>query len=74
MQTADAAAKPDFDAFNAWLEAHLETANRKPPRGGPRPLPTHLLTAAMTYTSSNAALPLLRNGSLSSSLATDRIA
>ena len=27
----------------------------------------------MTYTSSNAALPLLRNGSLSSSLATDRI-
>ena len=55
------------------LEALLETANRKPPRAGPRPLPTHLLTAAMTYTSSNAALPLLRNGSLSSSLATDRI-
>ena len=55
------------------LEALLETANRKPPRAGPRPLPNHLLTAAMTYTSSNAALPLLRNGSLSSSLATDRI-
>jgi len=55
------------------LEAPLETAIRKPPRAGPRPLPTHLLTAAMTYTSSNAALPLLRNGSLNSSLATDRI-
>ena len=33
MQTADAAAKPDFDAFNAWLGG-TETTNRKPPRGG----------------------------------------
>jgi len=34
------------------------------PRIGPRPLPTHLLTAALTYASSNAALPFSRNGSL----------
>ncbi len=34
------------------------------PRLGPRPLPLHLLTAAMNYASSNAALPLLSNGLL----------
>jgi polyhydroxyalkanoate synthase len=34
-------------------------------RTGPRPLPQHLLTAALTYASSNAALPFLRNGSAS---------
>ena len=34
------------------------------PRKGPRPLPTHLLTAALTYASSNAALPFSKNGSL----------
>lgn len=32
---------------------------------GPRPLPLHLLTAALNYASSNAALPLLSNGLLS---------
>ena len=32
-------------------------------RQGPRPLSTHLLTAALTYASSNAALPLLKSGS-----------
>ncbi len=35
-----------------------------PPRLGPRPLPLHLTAAAMSYTSSNAALPLLRQGLL----------
>ena len=34
------------------------------PRLGPRPLPLHLMMALNLYTSSNAALPLLRNGSL----------
>jgi polyhydroxyalkanoate synthase len=34
------------------------------PRKGPRPLPTHLLTAALTYVSSNAALPFSKKGSL----------
>ena len=34
------------------------------PRLGPRPLPLHLMAAAMSYMSSNAALPLLRNGLL----------
>ncbi len=34
------------------------------PRLGPRPLPVHLMTAAMTYASSGIALPLLKNGSL----------
>ncbi len=33
-------------------------------RLGPRPLPLHLMTHASTVTSSRAALPLLRNGSL----------
>jgi len=33
-------------------------------RLGPRPLPLHLMTAAMTYANSNAALPLLSNGLL----------
>ena len=32
-------------------------------RRGPRPLSTHLLAAALTYASSNAALPLLKSGS-----------
>ena len=32
-------------------------------RQGPRPLSTHLLTAALTYATSNAALPLLKSGS-----------
>ena len=35
-----------------------------PPRLGPRPLPLHLATAATIWTSSHAALPLLKNGSL----------
>ena len=51
----------------------METAITKPLRAGPRPLTTHLLTAAMTYTSSNAGLPLLRNGSLNSTLAAERL-
>ena len=34
------------------------------PRLGPRPLPLHLMAAALTWASSRAALPLLRNGSL----------
>lgn len=34
------------------------------PRLGPRPLPLHLMAAAMSYASSNAALPLLRQGLL----------
>ena len=34
------------------------------PRLGPRPLPFHLMMAMNLYISSNAALPLLRNGSL----------
>jgi len=37
---------------------------RPAPRLGPRPLPVHLMAAAMSYASSNAALPLLRNGLL----------
>jgi polyhydroxyalkanoate synthase len=35
------------------------------PRQGPRPLPINLMAATNLYVSSNAALPLLRNGSLS---------
>ena len=35
-----------------------------PPRLGPRPLPLHLMAAGMSYASSNAALPLLRQGLL----------
>ena len=34
------------------------------PRLGPRPLPLHLTAAAMSYMTSNAALPLLRQGLL----------
>jgi len=34
------------------------------PRPGPRPLGLHLAVAALTWASSRAALPLLRNGSL----------
>ena len=33
-------------------------------RLGPRPLPLHLMVAALTWTTSRAALPLLRSGSL----------
>ncbi len=33
-------------------------------RLGPRPLPLHLMAAALTWTSSRAALPLLSSGSL----------
>lgn len=40
-------------------------------RLGPRPLSTHLLTAALTYASSNAALPFLKNGSPNWKVATD---
>lgn len=32
------------------------------PRLGPRPLPLHLMAASISYASSNAALPLLRDG------------
>ena len=69
LQTADAVAKPDFDAFNAWLGGTLGNSRNETATRGPRPLTTHLLTAAMTYTSSNAGLPLLRSGSLNSTLA-----
>ncbi len=44
-----------------------ERAGRAPPeapRQGPRPLPLHLMAAALAWTSSRAALPLLRSGSL----------
>lgn len=34
------------------------------PRLGPRPLPLHLMAAALAWTGSRAALPLLKNGSL----------
>lgn len=33
-----------------------------PPRLGPRPLPLHLMAAASAYVTSNAALPLLKEG------------
>ena len=39
-------------------------AEPPPTRLGPRPLPLHLATAATIWTSSHAALPLLKNGSL----------
>ncbi len=45
----------------------LESARlelRQGPRLGPRPLPLHLMTAALTWTGSRAALPLLKSGSL----------
>ena len=38
---------------------------------GTRPLSTHLLTAALTYATSNAALPLLKSGSLNWKAALD---
>ncbi len=38
--------------------------SKHPRRPGPRPLPLHLSTAAMTWLSSAAALPFLRSGSL----------
>ena len=41
-------------------------------RQGPRPLSAHLLTAALTYASSNAALPLLKSGSLNWKAALDK--
>jgi len=37
--------------------------SKHPRRAGPRPLPLHLSMAAMTWLSSAAALPFLRNGS-----------
>lgn len=50
------------------MTPHSEHFPGKPPppsgRHGPRPLPLNLITAASLYLSSNAALPLLRNGSL----------
>ena len=42
-------------------------------RQGPRPLSTHLLTAALTYASSNAALPLLKGGSPNWKAALDEV-
>jgi polyhydroxyalkanoate synthase subunit PhaC len=39
-------------------------ATPQAPRTGPRPLPLHLLGAVTTWTSSRAALPLLKSGSL----------
>jgi polyhydroxyalkanoate synthase len=41
-----------------------QSATRPKPRLGPRPLPLHLSMAALTWQSSKAALPLLKNGSL----------
>lgn len=41
------------------------TASPTPVRTGPRPLPLHLFSHASTLASSSAALPLLRDGSLS---------
>lgn len=35
---------------------------QRAPRLGPRPLPLHLMAASISYASSNAALPLLRDG------------
>jgi polyhydroxyalkanoate synthase len=51
------------------VKAKAPPGNREAPsaperRLGPRPLPLHLAAAALTWTSSRAALPLLRNGSL----------
>jgi polyhydroxyalkanoate synthase len=43
---------------------HLQRT--RAPRPGPRPLPLHLTTAAMTWLSSAAALPLLKHASLTS--------
>src|SRR5438034_3417701 len=40
--------------------------SRSVPRPGPRPLPLHLTTAALTWLSSAAALPLLRQLSATS--------
>lgn len=40
------------------------TANRPPPRQGPRPLALHLANASLTWLSSQAALPLWKTGSL----------
>ena len=37
---------------------------RLSPRGGPRPLPLHLTTALNSWLGSQAALPLLKNGSI----------
>src|SRR5689334_24711724 len=40
-------------------------ANPRPqPRQGPRPLPLHLAAASLAWTSSLAALPLLKSGSI----------
>jgi len=42
----------------------VRKAGPPPPRMGPRPLPLHLGTAALTWMSSRAALPLLMSGLL----------
>ena len=47
-------------------QARRQDSERQGPRmrrQGPRPLPLHLSVAALTWSSSQAALPLLRNGS-----------
>ena len=44
--------------------------SHRPPRPGPRPLPLHIATAATTWLSSAAALPLLRSASPNSTTAT----
>ncbi len=41
-----------------------QSRKHPPPRQGPRPLPLHLATAQLTWLSSLAALPRLRDGSL----------
>lgn len=48
----------------AAKQRDLDAPPRLGPRSGPRPLGLHLAVAALTWTSSRAALPLLRNGSL----------
>ena len=40
------------------------TTQHSEPREGPRPLPLHLTTAINSWLSSQAALPLLKNGSI----------
>ncbi|NKB47853.1 MAG: alpha/beta fold hydrolase [Alphaproteobacteria bacterium] len=41
-----------------------QTEPQRTPRGGPRPLPLHLTTAMNSWLSSQAALPLLKSGSI----------
>ncbi len=44
--------------------SHPMPPNPAKPRVGPRPLPLHLAAAGLAWTSSLAALPLLKNGSI----------